>query len=245
MVRNGPSKGPNNTIHNFLDIACRGFSEKARKDFKKNQKNERDTRERKHVRKDPYIGAANSMPDIIADRSPLPSRNWTLRGPDALQVSLGGNLWPGMAPGLGIYPPQPFPDFIPRDPGARRPEIMWPGQVPIQPPQPSPGMKPRRQSAPESKVVWPGSAPSSGIQPLPDSLRPQRTPQSSLGSRMSNGQIHEPSAYPMSENPNESVRIPTHQVPLGDNQRTIIEGLRLPTNHRQTSRCIQPSRRYT
>jgi hypothetical protein len=230
--------GPNNTIHNFLDMACRGFSEKARKDFRRQQRDERDTRERKHIRKDQYIRAANSMPDTIAERSPLPSRNLIPRDPDALQVPPVGIIWPGMAPDLDIYPPQPFPSFLPRHPGARQPGIIWPGQVPIQPPQPSPGLIPQRQSAPESGNNWPGSA----LQPPQGSLRPQRKPKSGLSPRMNNNQTRQPSAYPMTENPDDTVRIPTHQAPLADNERTIIEGLGLSTNPRQTTRH---SRRHT
>jgi hypothetical protein len=59
---------------------------------------------------------------------------------------------------------------------------------------------------------------------------------------MNNNQTRQPSAYPMTENPDDTVRIPTHQAPLADNERTIIEGLGLSTNPRQTTRH---SRRHT
>lgn len=44
MVQKG---GPDNSIHNWLDMACRGFSKKARKEYLANQQHERDTRSRR------------------------------------------------------------------------------------------------------------------------------------------------------------------------------------------------------
>jgi len=58
--------GPNNTIHNFLDMACSGFSENAKKRFKKNQEHEKRIREENRLRR-------QGSRDGISTSSPLSS----------------------------------------------------------------------------------------------------------------------------------------------------------------------------
>ena len=78
MTRRG---GPNNTTHNFLDMACSGFTEKAQKRFKRNQEHEKRTREENRLRRQrsrdgmsTYISSSSSksVPGFVPGKQLIP-----------------------------------------------------------------------------------------------------------------------------------------------------------------------------
>jgi hypothetical protein len=222
MVRKG---GPNNSIHNWLDMACRGFSKKARKDYQKQQKSERDNRNRKHVIGDEYDEGFD-RPNI-----PRPAAN-----------SIPGLIPPGFQPGLvrpSVARPvaaqdggqAAVPPYATQDPQRHRPS-----QNSVQRPQSGP--IPRHQSQREDERTETEIA----LAQLED-ISPQRPAQRE--SHISSGQATEASAMPATEASHASTaRVPTERAELFDNGRTYVEGMAHPSSYRGSLRSQRrPSRR--
>jgi hypothetical protein len=201
--------GPNNTLHNFADMVCRGFSRRARRDFKKNQRREKKERERWRSRHNSDIGYESetssdlyiypgsvSMPNIVPVGYRRRSPGWTPRRVSAPLVPSETGWTP--PPSYSSYPPI--------------------GEL-----QPPPGVATERPTAPH----LPQEPTRIGWDPEPSNDRVRR----SKSRHTQNHRlvpIYEPTAIPMTET-RGSERLPTYQAPLVDNERTMIEGMQLPT----------------
>ncbi|PMD27412.1 hypothetical protein NA56DRAFT_726398 [Hyaloscypha hepaticicola] len=198
--------GPNNTLHNFADMMCRGFSKSARRDFRKNQRREKKERERWRARhnsdkgyesetsSDLYIyPGSTSMLNIVPLGFPVRSPGSMLR-----RVS---------APLVTSEPGWPLPPSYPSIPPIE--ELQPPPGVPLRHPTP-----PHLPQEP-TRIGWDPETSN-------DRVRPSKSRHTQNPGLVP---IYEPTAIPMTET-RGSERLPTYQAPLVVNERTILEGLR-------------------
>ena len=243
--------GPNNTFHNFADMLCRGFSKRARKDFKKQQQREKKERERWRSRHDSDIEydsetsvdlnigypGSKSMPNMVPVWSPR-------RSPDSMPRRLSGPLVPSKAGRLpSIYdvsnrrvdvhelnssprlmPSHSSPSSVPSRAGLPS-QPSYSGSPPVGEWQPPPDLALKHPTAPQlpqepTRIGW-------DPEPSNDRIRTSRS-RHTLSHRLV--PIYEATAIPMTET-KDSVRLPTYQAPLVDNERTLIEGMGLPTEY--------------
>ena len=243
--------GPNNTCHNFADMVCRCFSKRARRDFKKQQQREKKERERWRSRHnsdieyesetsvDLNIGypGSESMPNIVPFGAPR-------RSPVSMPRRLSAPLVPSKAGRLpsfydvsnwpvDVHELNSSPRWMPShsSPSSVPSRASWPSQPsyssnpPVGEWQPPPGLAPKHPAAPQlpqesTRIGW-------DPEPSNDRIRPSRSRHTSSPRPVPN---YEATAIPMTET-RGSVRLPTCQAPLLDNERTLIEGMGLPTAH--------------
>ncbi|KAE9377950.1 hypothetical protein N431DRAFT_461519 [Stipitochalara longipes BDJ] len=181
--------GPDNTIHNFLDMAFSGFSEKAKKRFKSNQAHEKRIREENRLRR-------QKSRDGISTYRPSSS---SISVPDFVPVK------------------QPLPGLISRGPKSadgNRLEVAWP-----------PASVQSALSKVENQALL---SPHNSQFDHRTGTRPRQT-RSPSEPEVSSNHNSERSAFPASVVSHGTARIPTAEAPLMDPQRTLMEGLRLPT----------------
>jgi hypothetical protein len=214
----GRKGGPNNTLHHYAEYLCRGFSKNAKKDLRKNLERENKEREQWRSRKDKdkdkeYESEASTEVHIIYT---------------------GSNFMPNIG-SVGLISNsnyQPIDELMPSPrsiPGHRSPSSVLPSRVgcppkpsntnnrPVEEWQPPPGLAPNCPSSPQepTRIGWPPEPSSDGVRP--SRSRRRQTPRPAP--------IYEPTAIRMTEERGPA-RLPTHQAALGDNDRTLIEGMR-------------------
>jgi hypothetical protein len=240
------SNRPHNTVHNWLDMLFRGFSEEAKKDFKENQESSRyyppardiekyERRLRREMEINYPGSGANFMPDLVSGGQPLPG--FIPRPPSSPQ-DLQGAIRPRLVRPSSAQPAGfqdgvqvSLPPYATQDPQRPRPS-----QNSNQRPQP--GRPPPRQSQAEDERTETEIA----LAQL-ENVSPQRPAQ--RASQMSAGQTTEPSAIAASEASHASTaRVPTERAELFDNRRTYIEGMSPPSGYPSSRRSQRrPSRR--
>lgn len=189
--------GPNNTLHNFADMLCRGFSPRARRDFRKNQRREKKERERWRSRHNSDIGYES---ETSTDLYKYPGSKTM---PNIVPVWFRPLSAPLVPPEAG-WPPQP----------------SYPSNPTIEELQPPPGVALKRPTAPHlpqepTRIGW-------DPEPSNDRVRPSGSRHTKTHRLVP---IYEPTAIPMTEI-RDSARLPTYQAPLVDNERTMIEDMR-------------------
>jgi hypothetical protein len=202
-------KGPDNKFHHWAEMACRGFSKKARKDYIKNLQCDADARAKKHVIKDYWDRYGRDRINPDDDRGIYEED--IAEVPDGSIYSISANINQGLVQlGQG---------------SVARPRVLR-----------------NRRSQSLSQQVWDlqamalsnagqalppmpgyGASPFMTNDPRP---RPSGRTRPRVSSRETPRQNAEASHIPISETPDtRTARVPTAMVPLGDMQRTFVEGL--------------------
>ena len=172
-------------------MAFSGFTDKAKKRFKRNQEYEKKTREENRFRRQKSRDGVSTY---------IPSSS-SISVPDFVPAK------------------QPIPGLIPRHPRSTEGNR-------VQAASPSASVLPVLSKV-ESEAAISSRISRSGYHTRPRPPRSQSEPQ--VNSHHSN----RPTAFPATIHDSNTVRVPTAEAPLMDPQRTLIEGLRVPT-HLQT-----------
>ena len=95
MARKG---GPDNSLHNWLDMACRGFTKRAREEYLQNQRKEKEIRKGRGGHRQ---RRNSETPDFAATPVAVPSMQGLI--PKAQNIPQGalGNGFPGLTPPTG------------------------------------------------------------------------------------------------------------------------------------------------
>jgi hypothetical protein len=209
-------RDPRNTTHNFLDMVLRGCSKQARKDFAKNQEYERKTRAENRARRKADADGSSDAED------PLP-RSKSM--PDIVSGTSDRIAGYGTRRSNSTYGrPSDDPSSI----RPYRPSAILPSS-PLRPPRPGSQGGSQATRYDTSRPVRPPHPP--GSNPKPSSRKFDET--------------RKLSAVPLTKSSGSSShRVPTEKAPLGDPQRTFVDGFAPPTGRRSTVTTLQrPPRR--
>jgi hypothetical protein len=223
MVRKG---GPSNSIHNWLDMACRGFSKDAREEYLNNQQSERDIRNRTTGRRQNRKSNTNRpaiapMQGLILNAQNMPQGTIGNGSPglipaaDFQQVPTGfSNSRPAGSPGNAQIPANAI----------QKPQVPRSLQNTERGQQPS--NTPRNQS--KRRTIGAGSTAMAIAQLHNLSLEIHASRQT----QVNNGHNTQLSVMALAEAARASTaRVPTDRADLLDIGRTYIEGMRVPSGY--------------